>query len=352
MWYRWFLEGYNPGAVDQPAEPTRQVARKRRKSRFEVLVQFLVPAGLLAWGYRNLFLALPVDTWLVLLGVGLGYLLLSFALYPVEQSARHNLPGSLLRHPFRLAKTERGIRRVLTLLMTPGWLMSKPLIRFVTLLRYAAVRGNEADQLYYSPNLSVDPRWALPGLVLVGLSCTPIGDVQLPSSKNDLGFVMAYAGGFSLIFGLRAKNAFVEVCHKIIATVWAVLPTIFLALSIIILVVMTTTKLFVSGNIAFPGVVYDAGKQMLHIMILACVTFGTWTLTRHLVYEKYNCEPGESDAYIVTLALLFFFGGMFGLHRFYTGRVFTGVLYICTMGLFGAGLIYDGILLITGSFDT
>ena len=39
------------------------------------------------------------------------------------------------------------------------------------------------------------------------------------------------------------------------------------------------------------------------------------------------------------------FLGMFGAHKFYEGRVFLGVLYICTGGLFGIGIIIDLIVL-------
>ncbi len=39
------------------------------------------------------------------------------------------------------------------------------------------------------------------------------------------------------------------------------------------------------------------------------------------------------------------FLGVFGAHKFYEGRVLLGVLYICTGGLFGVGIIIDLIVL-------
>ncbi len=35
------------------------------------------------------------------------------------------------------------------------------------------------------------------------------------------------------------------------------------------------------------------------------------------------------------------FTGVFGLHRLYMGKVFTGLLYLFTLGLFGIGVLYD-----------
>ncbi len=35
------------------------------------------------------------------------------------------------------------------------------------------------------------------------------------------------------------------------------------------------------------------------------------------------------------------FGGVFGIHRMYIGKWFTGVLYFLTGGLLGFGLLYD-----------
>ena len=49
--------------------------------------------------------------------------------------------------------------------------------------------------------------------------------------------------------------------------------------------------------------------------------------------------PGPTD-YNLTWILLTFLGA-FGIHRFYMGKIFTGILYLFTVGLFGLGILWD-----------
>lgn len=44
--------------------------------------------------------------------------------------------------------------------------------------------------------------------------------------------------------------------------------------------------------------------------------------------------------------LLCFFFGLFGIHHFYEGRAGLGLLYLCTCGFFGIGVIVDLILIL------
>jgi TM2 domain-containing membrane protein YozV len=48
---------------------------------------------------------------------------------------------------------------------------------------------------------------------------------------------------------------------------------------------------------------------------------------------------GPVDYNIAWLLLTFL--GFFGIHRMYSGRWLTGIVYLCTLGLFGVGVIYD-----------
>ena len=49
--------------------------------------------------------------------------------------------------------------------------------------------------------------------------------------------------------------------------------------------------------------------------------------------------PGPIDYNLAWLLLVFL--GMFGVHRLYMGKVWTGILYLLTFGVFGLGYIYD-----------
>ena len=39
------------------------------------------------------------------------------------------------------------------------------------------------------------------------------------------------------------------------------------------------------------------------------------------------------------------FLGVFGAHKFYEERILLGILYLCTAGLFGIGILFDLIVL-------
>jgi TM2 domain-containing membrane protein YozV len=88
------------------------------------------------------------------------------------------------------------------------------------------------------------------------------------------------------------------------------------------------------------------GKQVTGVIWF--FTFGLlfvgWIIDLFLIPSmereaEYRFVPGPIN-YGLTWILLTFLG-LFGVHRFYMGKIFTGLLYLCTGGLFLVGYLYD-----------
>lgn len=68
-------------------------------------------------------------------------------------------------------------------------------------------------------------------------------------------------------------------------------------------------------------------------------------------YGKTVIAQGEKSLLIATiLASIFFVTGIAGLHRFYVGKIGTGILMLITFGGIGIWAVVDLIVLVTGNF--
>lgn len=63
-----------------------------------------------------------------------------------------------------------------------------------------------------------------------------------------------------------------------------------------------------------------------------------------------NYVTGTSDKKKSTALVLCIFLGYLGVHRYYVGKIGTGLLYTFTAGLFGIGWIVDIFKILLGTF--
>lgn len=66
---------------------------------------------------------------------------------------------------------------------------------------------------------------------------------------------------------------------------------------------------------------------------------------RQLEQQVLRLQNPPKQLNIAYILLIFF--GVLGIHRFYLGRIGTGILYLFTLGLFGIGVIVDVFILRT-----
>ncbi|MCD8300063.1 MAG: NINE protein [Clostridiales bacterium] len=69
----------------------------------------------------------------------------------------------------------------------------------------------------------------------------------------------------------------------------------------------------------------------------------------HVHMDYSNVVLKSEKKWGVTLALCIFLGYL-GIHRFYAGKIGTGILWLITAGIFGIGWIVDIIVILVGGF--
>ena len=71
---------------------------------------------------------------------------------------------------------------------------------------------------------------------------------------------------------------------------------------------------------------------------------------RGLPITRWNYEPSASDRRLVPAFLLNTLLGVFGVHRFYVGKIGTGLLQLFTLGGLGIWALVDHLVLAWGCF--
>jgi TM2 domain-containing membrane protein YozV len=65
--------------------------------------------------------------------------------------------------------------------------------------------------------------------------------------------------------------------------------------------------------------------------------------------QQKSTAGGSEKKRLPALLLCFFFGAL-GVHRFYVGKIGTGIIWLVTLGILGIGALVDFIMIIIGSF--
>ena len=66
------------------------------------------------------------------------------------------------------------------------------------------------------------------------------------------------------------------------------------------------------------------------------------------MFQSYYAPVSARSRWLTLLLCVVF--GFAGVHRFYTGKIGTGLLYLCTGGLFGIGIVCDALSILFGWF--
>ena len=96
---------------------------------------------------------------------------------------------------------------------------------------------------------------------------------------------------------------------------------------------------------------YGCTKLNLNFVILLTFSFDSDKINMKSCFRcKWKgCVHMYQKSKWTALLLCIFFGGL-GLHRFYTGKVRTGILWLLTGGCFGIGYVVDLIMISTDKF--
>lgn len=68
------------------------------------------------------------------------------------------------------------------------------------------------------------------------------------------------------------------------------------------------------------------------------------------IHHRVYAQPRKSPRNRWVALLLCFLGGIVGLHRFYVGKIGTGVLYLLTGGVLYLGALVDFFSILAGTF--
>ena len=91
-------------------------------------------------------------------------------------------------------------------------------------------------------------------------------------------------------------------------------------------------------------------RLIIYFGIVGLLFYGTIPMLRASPKNKESISEELSDKDFLPTLILCFFVGMLGIHRFYAGKVGTGIAMIVTLGGLGIWVLVDFIMICIGSF--
>ena len=121
-------------------------------------------------------------------------------------------------------------------------------------------------------------------------------------------------------------------------------------------VITITTYIFSQIFSSFVRFTDDPSETLINLSIfmsvvnlIACLAYGVFQVLVIVCEDKSGVKvEGRSAKSRKIDTLLCTFLGFAGVHRFYEGKIGTGILWLLTLGLFGVGYFIDFIKVITG----
>lgn len=244
------------------------------------------------------------------------------------------------------------------------WFIPGRVVEELTGVRPAAVLESPSGEALPNPSHPALPRQRLvPGslrilfmlgcVILLGIGLTAVIAAGCTMHGDD--FTITVAIGVNCL--LAALFCLIRACTRTMTSWYRYLIKPFLKLLCLITVVGASICL---GDMHLRN--EEEALAIILIVLPSILYLTIWLFPSRVIEELAGIRPAAAPVspgkgvsphkrvWALLVATLPTLGMVFGIQRFYVGKIFTGILWLCTFGLFGIGQLIDIILILTGRF--